>query len=84
MSHTFASIHCKVGPNTKSAKRVSFKTHIKSPYFRTFFSVFYYIYLFQDDLHIVDSLEIPTDDPKFMEDLVELRNWGPSVLLVDV
>ncbi|KAJ9590791.1 hypothetical protein L9F63_016177, partial [Diploptera punctata] len=40
--------------------------------------------LAQDDLHIVDSLEIPTDDPKFIEDLVEERNWGPSVLFADV
>lgn len=38
----------------------------------------------QDDLHIVDSLEIPTEDSKFIEDLVEQRNWGPSVLFVDV
>ena len=41
------------------------------------------LFLFQDDLHIVNSLEIPTDDPKYVEDLVENRNWGPSVLLVD-
>ncbi|XP_069676357.1 large ribosomal subunit protein uL4m [Periplaneta americana] len=39
--------------------------------------------LAQDDLHIVDSLEIPTDEPKYIEDLVESRNWGPSVLIVD-
>ncbi|XP_046387480.1 39S ribosomal protein L4, mitochondrial [Ischnura elegans] len=39
--------------------------------------------LAQDDLHIVDSLDIPSDDPKFIEDLVENRNWGPSVLIVD-
>jgi len=31
----------------------------------------------------VNSLEIPTDDPKYVEDLVENRSWGPSVLLVD-
>jgi large subunit ribosomal protein L4 len=41
------------------------------------------IKLAQDDLHIVNSLEIPTDDPKYVEDLVENRSWGPSVLLVD-
>lgn len=39
--------------------------------------------LAQDDLHIVNSLEIPTDDPKYIEDLVDSRTWGPSVLLVD-
>ncbi|KAG8223488.1 hypothetical protein J437_LFUL004956 [Ladona fulva] len=37
----------------------------------------------QDDLHIIDSLDIPTEDPKFIEELFEMRNWGPSVLLVD-
>ncbi|XP_071445361.1 large ribosomal subunit protein uL4m [Hetaerina americana] len=39
--------------------------------------------LAQDDIHIVDSLDIPTDDPKYIEDLVESRNWGPAVLIVD-
>lgn len=39
--------------------------------------------LAQDDLHIVNNLEIPTDDPKYMEELVKNRNWGPSVLFVD-
>jgi len=37
----------------------------------------------QDDLHIVDDLEIPTDDPKYLEDLVQTRNWGVSVLFID-
>nr|CAG4641235.1 EOG090X0EDZ [Eulimnadia texana] len=37
----------------------------------------------QDDLHVVDSLELPTDDPKYLENLVEERMWGPAVLFVD-
>lgn len=41
------------------------------------------IKLAQDDLHIVKDLDIPTDDPKFMDELVKNRNWGPSVLFVD-
>jgi len=41
------------------------------------------IKLAQDDFHVVDSLDIPTDDPKFIENLVESRRWGPSVLFVD-
>lgn len=41
-------------------------------------------FFFQDDLHIVDSLEIPTDDPQYLEDLVKERGWGISVLFVDV
>lgn len=37
----------------------------------------------QDDLKIVDSLDIPTEDPKFLEDLVDNRAWGKSVLFID-
>nr|CAD7425321.1 unnamed protein product [Timema monikensis] len=39
--------------------------------------------LAQDDLHIVDSIDIPTDDPQYIEGLIESRNWGPSVLIID-
>lgn len=38
----------------------------------------------QDDLHIVDSLEIPTADPQYLVDLAQYRHWGHSVLIVDV
>uniref|UniRef100_A0A0K8R6L9 Large ribosomal subunit protein uL4m n=1 Tax=Ixodes ricinus TaxID=34613 RepID=A0A0K8R6L9_IXORI len=37
----------------------------------------------QDDLKIVDALELPSDDPKFLQNLVDERVWGPSVLFVD-
>lgn len=40
--------------------------------------------LAQDDLHIVDTIEIPTDEVSYIEELVKSRNWGPSVLFVDV
>jgi large subunit ribosomal protein L4 len=39
--------------------------------------------LAQDDLKIVDSLDIPHEDPQFLEDLIEERKWGVSVLFVD-
>ncbi|CAG4972100.1 unnamed protein product [Parnassius apollo] len=39
--------------------------------------------LAQDDLHIVKDLEIPSDEPEYLIDLIENRNWGPSVLIVD-
>ncbi|BES99854.1 Ribosomal protein L4 [Nesidiocoris tenuis] len=42
------------------------------------------IKLAQDDLHIVPNLDIPTEDPEFLEDVVRTRNWGISVLIVDV
>ncbi|XP_012061860.1 PREDICTED: 39S ribosomal protein L4, mitochondrial [Atta cephalotes] len=39
--------------------------------------------LAQDDLHIIDELEIPTSESSYIEQLIEERNWGPSVLFVD-
>lgn len=39
--------------------------------------------LAQDDLHIVKELEIPTTEPSYIEQLIDERNWGPSVLFVD-
>lgn len=37
----------------------------------------------QNNLHIVDSLEIPTDDPEYIQDLIDTRFWGFSALFVD-
>ena len=37
----------------------------------------------QDDLHIVDSLDISSDDPEYLQNLIESRGWGLSVLFVD-
>merc|ERR1711893_201605 len=37
----------------------------------------------QDDLHIVDSLNMSSDDPEYIKDLIESRGWGLSVLFVD-
>lgn len=39
--------------------------------------------LAQDDLHIVADLDIPTDEPDFIQSLIDERVWGPSVLMVD-
>ncbi|GAB0093405.1 39S ribosomal protein L4, mitochondrial [Sergentomyia squamirostris] len=39
--------------------------------------------LAQDDLFVVNNLDIPADDPKFLQELIDTRNWGPSVLIVD-
>ncbi|KAG8129958.1 hypothetical protein E2320_016633 [Naja naja] len=38
----------------------------------------------QGDLHIVDSLEMPTFDPQYLTDVARYRHWGRSVLFVDV
>uniref|UniRef100_A0A2P2HZD9 Large ribosomal subunit protein uL4m n=1 Tax=Hirondellea gigas TaxID=1518452 RepID=A0A2P2HZD9_9CRUS len=38
----------------------------------------------QEDIKIVENLELPTDDGKYIEELVDRRLWGPSVLFVDV
>ncbi|KAK7601988.1 hypothetical protein V9T40_009429 [Parthenolecanium corni] len=40
--------------------------------------------LAQDDLHIIDNLDIPTNDPQYILDLIKTRKWGPSVLIVDI
>lgn len=40
--------------------------------------------LAQDDLHVVKDLEIPTKDPSYIEELLDKRKWGPSVLFVNV
>jgi len=37
----------------------------------------------QDDIHVVDSLDIPTDDPEYLEELVKERGWSNSVLFID-
>lgn len=39
--------------------------------------------LAQDDLHVVDNLDLPTDDPKYLQELIDARKWGPAVLIVD-
>lgn len=39
--------------------------------------------LAQDDLYIITDLELPSSDPAYMEELIEARYWGPSVLFVD-
>ncbi|KAF4523458.1 hypothetical protein B566_EDAN008867 [Ephemera danica] len=41
------------------------------------------IKLAQDDLHVVDSLDIPTDEPQYLKQLIIERKWGLSVLFVD-
>lgn len=40
--------------------------------------------LAQDDLHVVDTLEMPTPDAQYLLDLAQYRNWGESILIVDV
>lgn len=39
--------------------------------------------LAQNDLHVVNELELPVDDPEYLRQLIEQRVWGPSVLFVD-
>ncbi|KAM5238340.1 large ribosomal subunit protein uL4m [Ctenodactylus gundi] len=40
--------------------------------------------LAQDDLHVLDSLEMPTAEPRYLVELARHRRWGDSVLLVDL
>jgi len=39
--------------------------------------------LVQDDLHVIQDLDIPTESPDYINSLVEERQWGPSVLFID-
>jgi len=39
--------------------------------------------LAQDDLHLVKDLEIPSTESSYIQDLIDERRWGPSVLIVD-
>ena len=38
----------------------------------------------QDDVHFVKDLEIPDDEPEYVEKLIEERSWGISTLFVGV
>jgi len=38
----------------------------------------------QDDVHVVNNLDIPTDDSSYLADLIKTRNWSMSTLFVDV
>ncbi|XP_031622508.1 39S ribosomal protein L4, mitochondrial [Contarinia nasturtii] len=40
--------------------------------------------LAQDDLHIVDDMEIPTEDPEYIKNLLAERKWGPSALFINL
>lgn len=37
----------------------------------------------QDDVKFVNNLDIPSDEPKFIHDLIDARHWGLSTLFVD-
>ncbi|XP_013857245.1 large ribosomal subunit protein uL4m [Austrofundulus limnaeus] len=39
--------------------------------------------LAQDCLHIVDSVNLPSPDPQYLQDLIKQRHWGEAVLIVD-
>ncbi|XP_053825552.1 39S ribosomal protein L4, mitochondrial isoform X2 [Vidua macroura] len=39
--------------------------------------------LMQDELHVVDTLEMPSSDPRYLLELARARRWGRSVLVVD-
>ncbi|ESN98567.1 hypothetical protein HELRODRAFT_101733 [Helobdella robusta] len=37
----------------------------------------------QGDLHVVDSLELPSPEPEYLEEVIEAKGWGLSVLFID-
>ena len=39
--------------------------------------------IISDDVRIVQNLEIPSEKPEYIEELIENRGWGMSTLFVD-
>ena len=37
----------------------------------------------QDDVKFVENLEIPSDDPEYIDELIDKRGWALSTLFVD-
>merc|ERR1719322_2117023 len=37
----------------------------------------------QDDVHIVKNLDLPSDEPEYIDNLIDNRGWGISTLFVD-
>ncbi|NWW79517.1 RM04 protein, partial [Climacteris rufus] len=35
----------------------------------------------QDDLHVLENLELPSSDPRYLLELARFRRWGRSVLI---
>jgi len=38
----------------------------------------------QDDVHVVEDLELPSGEPKAVEELIDERGWAMSTLFVDL
>ena len=38
----------------------------------------------QDELHVLDSLELPAADGRLLLELADFRRWGGSALIVDL
>ena len=68
---------------TLSAKLAQVYSSTRSVIFDHFHQFLFLLTWIQDDLHVVDSLELPTGDPAYLEKLVEERGWGPAVLFID-
>ena len=51
-------------------------------YFHSFSSFIRVVCLFSDDVKIVYDLELPSEKPKYIEDLIDNRGWAISTLFV--
>jgi len=69
-------VHGPRGPNSKFFM-------IPKPYRILGLQVALSVKYAQCDLHVVDSLDLPTDNPEYLTELIESRGWGLSVLFVD-
>ena len=52
------------------------------PYFNYFSFCIRIVYVFSDDVKIVYDLELPSEKPKYIEDLIDNRGWAISTLFV--
>ena len=52
------------------------------PYFNYFSFCIRIAYVFSDDVKIVYDLELPSEKPKYIEDLIDNRGWAISTLFV--
>lgn len=68
-----------MGPRGPKSYFYMLPYHLRTLGLRSMLSIKYA----QDDLHIVENLDIPMDDPEYLTELADVRFWGDSVLFID-
>lgn len=68
-----------MGPRGPKSYFYMLPVHLRTLGLRSMLS----IKMAQNDLHVVENLEIPVDDPEYLTELADVRFWGDSVLFID-